>query len=191
MFTGIIESLGEVLSFSGERLIVTDPGAWPDEPWVIGESIAINGCCLTLVALEENLCFDISEETLQRTSFQSLAPGRSVNMERAMKAGERFGGHIVQGHVDGVGQVESLTELPNSWRFEFTVPHPRYLIDKGSVTVEGVSLTVVEPKGNRFSVAVIPHTFRHTTLGLLQPGQMVNLEYDLIAKYVERLLSPQ
>lgn len=189
MFTGLIQAKGRIESRVGGRLVVSARGAWEGDPLVHGESIAVNGCCLTLVGMEEGMAFDLSEETFARTSLGELHPGSEVNLERAMKMGDRLGGHIVQGHVDGVGTCLSIEGLDGSWTFRFRAPGGgKYLIDKGSVSVEGISLTVVEPVEDEFSVAVIPHTFSATSLGSMAPGQKVNIEFDVLAKHVEKLL---
>jgi riboflavin synthase len=189
MFTGLIETVGEVVSFSDGWLELRahfEPG----DPVVLGESVAVNGCCLTAVKVGERLAFELSQETLARTSLGSLTPGRKVNLERAMRADGRFGGHVVQGHVDGVGQFLGGTPEGNSVRMRFkTEPGGgRYLIDKGSIALEGISLTVVQPVDDQFDVWVIPHTLASTGLGELSPGDAVNVEYDVLAKYVEKLL---
>jgi len=190
VFTGIIQARGEVIERNGSRLLIESPAAWPDDPWQLGESIAINGCCLTLVDSTSGLAFDVSEETYERTNLGSLHVGSMVNLERAMRPIDRFGGHIVQGHVDAVGQVTNIELLEDSWRFEFQVSTElsRYLVHKGSITLNGISLTVNEPHCGSFWVAVIPHTFEVTTLGNLKPGDAVNVEFDILAKHVERLL---
>ncbi len=196
MFTGIVEVLGRVRSLEAGVLIVElDQELGPD-PVQIGESIAVNGCCLTVVpsgprAPGLTLRFDLSPETLARTSLGILAPGAHVNLERAMRADGRFGGHIVQGHVDATGEVVGVSPSENSTVFRFRVPSgsERYLIDKGSITVDGISLTVVEPQGTEFDVWVVPHTLTATNLGERKSGDRVNLEFDALAKYVERLLS--
>ena len=189
MFTGIVESLGEVASFDGGRLeIRAEPGFAP-EGLAVGESVAVNGCCLTVLP-GEGLRFDLSPETLARTSLGTLHAGARVDLERAMVMGGRLGGHIVQGHVDATGIFEGSSEEGNSVVMRFRAPEGsgRYLIDKGSVTIEGVSLTVVRPEGDLFEVWAIPHTLERTRLGDLRPGDRVNLEFDVLAKYVERLL---
>lgn len=190
MFTGIIQAQGEVIERNGSRLLIESPAAWPDDPWQLGESIAIDGCCLTLVDSTNGLAFDVSEETYARTNLGSLQIGSMVNLERAMRPVDRFGGHIVQGHVDAVGQVTNIELLEDSWRFEFQVAPEvaRYLVHKGSITLNGISLTVNEPNNGNFWVAVIPHTFAVTTLGKLNPSDAVNVEFDILAKHVERLL---
>ncbi len=189
MFTGIVEKTGRVLEVSPLKLVV-EASADANDPWFIGESVAVNGCCLTIVGSDPGLTFDLSIETWNRTAFNRLRPGTMVNLERAMKADGRFGGHVVQGHVDGVGTLVSVSPQEGCWLFRFRVPDPRYIINKGSVCIEGVSLTAVEPQGNEFDVWVIPHTFDNTDLGVLHAGESVNVEYDVIARYVERLMSP-
>lgn len=189
MFTGIIEALGRVKSLEGGVLVLkTDEPLGPD-PIQMGESIAVNGVCLTIVA---PLTFDLSPETLARTSLGDVQLGSKVNLERAMRADGRFGGHIVQGHVDATGEIVSMARSGNSTVFRFRVPQggDRYLIDKGSITVDGISLTVVNPSEREFEVWVIPHTLERTNLGERQPGDRVNLEFDVLAKYVERMLKP-
>jgi riboflavin synthase len=157
------------------------------EDATLGASIAVNGCCLTVVELlDDGWAADAVTETLDRTSLGSLAPGDPVNLERPVRLAGRLGGHVVQGHVDAVGEVvepapDLRVRMPDDLR--------RYVIEKGSITVDGVSLTVVQPTEDGFTVAVIPHTAEVTTLGAKQPGDTVNLEVDLIAKYVERLLA--
>jgi riboflavin synthase len=191
MFTGIIESIGVVKSFSGQELIVEAPAPEANDPWQIGESIAINGCCLTVVSASSDLKFELSEETIKRTAFDRIRGGSSVNIERAMKANGRFGGHIVQGHVDAVGKLTTVEITPQAHLMRFSVPEEcsQYLMDKGSITVSGISLTVVNPKQNEFEVWIIPHTWEHTNLSRLVEGDTVNLEFDVLAKYIERLLA--
>ena len=187
MFTGIVETIGTAASVSDARIrIVSDL-----KDLVVGESISVNGVCLTVTEPEAGaFTADISEETARRTSLGALMPGTQVNLERAMRADGRFGGHIVQGHVDGVGNVAELEELEGSSEMWFRIPVEleRYLVSKGSVTVEGVSLTVASLEHGRFSVALIPHTLISTTFGTKLPGEPVNIEVDILAKYVERLL---
>lgn len=195
MFTGIIQATATVASLEGGRLVVDlPPDAWPDDPIQAGESVAVNGCCLT--ALEDGgLAFDLSPETLERTSLACLASNSSgkqprVNLERAMTPNSRFGGHIVQGHVDATGELVSATPQGNSVVLRFRGPSSRYLVDKGSVAIDGVSLTVVTPENGEFDVWTIPFTLAQTTLGDLRPGDCVNLEWDEVAKWVERLTAP-
>jgi riboflavin synthase len=158
----------------------------------LGDSIAVNGCCLTVAAVEDGVwTADVMQETLDKTSLLGVGPGDRVNLERAVTAGTRLGGHIVQGHVDGVGTVVRRTPSEHWELVEVSLPESlsRYLVDKGSVTVDGVSLTVVEAGADSFTVSLIPETLARTTLGFRSPGDRVNLEVDVIAKYVERLLA--
>ena len=189
MFTGIVESLGRVAVLGEGRLEIVSDAAFAPEGFDEGESVAVNGCCLTVLP-GAGLRFDLSPETLERTSLGALAPGAGVNLERATRAGGRLGGHIVQGHVDATGTFEGATPDGNSVVMRFRAPKGtgRYLIDKGPVAIEGVSLTVVRPMGDAFEVWVIPHTLERTSLGALESGDQVNLEFDVLAKYVERLL---
>jgi riboflavin synthase len=192
VFTGIIEALGKVRSLRDGLLIIDLERTLGPDAVKEGESIAINGCCLTVVSPLDalSLRFDLSPETLSRTSLGQLATGSHVNVERAMRADGRFGGHIVQGHVDATGVLVSATPSGNSTVFRLQVPtgDERYLIDKGSITIDGVSLTVVKPEGNEFDVWVIPHTIQQTNLCSRKVGDRVNLEYDALARYVEKLL---
>lgn len=191
MFTGIIQSTGKVNARTDRQLMVSAPGLRTWEPWVIGESVAINGCCLTVVEEHRQvLTFDISDETWRRTNLGELETGQRVNLERAMRPSARLGGHIVQGHVDAVGTVFAIDETEGGTVFRFRVGEGlgRYFIDKGSVAVDGISLTVVEPKDDEFSVWIIPHTKSATNLADRAVGQSVNIEFDVIAKYVEKLL---
>ncbi len=193
MFTGIVEELGTVESVAptpdGVRIRI-GAGAVLDGAG-LGDSTAVNGCCLTIVALDPADApawweADVSEETLKRTSVGGLAPGDPVNLERPVRLVDRLGGHLVQGHVDAVGEVvEPVPDL----RVRMPAHLLRYVIEKGSITVDGVSLTVVEPLEDGFTVAVIPHTAAVTTLGARRPGDLVNLEVDVLAKYTERLLT--
>jgi riboflavin synthase len=192
MFTGIIQTVGVVRSLQNGLLIV-DPKEIPGgDPWRLGESVAISGCCLTIVDFSDGLHFDLSEETERRTSLGCLAKGSLINIERAMSQQDRFGGHIVQGHVDATGKLVSVTKQEQSWTFRFEAPSEfdRYLIDKGSVTIDGISLTVCEPDNNQFDTWIIPHTYEVTNFQTLKPGDTVNLEFDVIAKYVEKMAAP-
>jgi riboflavin synthase len=194
MFTGIVEELGVVESVEEQsdavRLTVRGPHVTLDAK--LGDSIAVNGCCLTVAERDgETFTADVMRETLTKTSLGVLGPGSSVNLERAVTATSRLGGHIVQGHVDGTGSVVRR-EPSEHWELvEISLPAglSRYLVDKGSITVDGVSLTVVEAGDDGFTVSLIPETLARTTLGTKQPGDPVNLEVDVIAKYVERLLT--
>jgi riboflavin synthase len=186
MFTGIVEELGSVATGSGSRVRITAERVLVDTE--IGDSIAVNGCCLTVVDLGPNWWeADVSDETLRRTSLGALSEGSPVNLERALRLADRVGGHLVQGHVDAVGMVvEPVPDL----RVQIPSPLVRYLVEKGSVTVDGVSLTVVEVFADGFSAAIIPHTSAVTTLGIRGAGDTVNIEVDVMAKQVERLLHP-
>ena len=192
MFTGIVEERGVVREVGTTRLSIGCRTVTSDA--TEGASIAVNGACLTVVERsDEHLAFDVSEETLRRTSFSRLRAGDPVNLERPLTLSSRLGGHLVQGHVDGVGEVVAidLADDGSSW---ITVRAPervaRYLVDKGSVCVDGVSLTVASRDGTTFGVALIPHTLEVTTLGTAEVGDPLNLEVDVIAKYVEALLDP-
>jgi riboflavin synthase len=189
MFTGLVQACERIELREGPRLVVCAPSGVDD--WQIGESVAVNGICLTVVDFSDGLAFDISEETYNRSALGGMGAGDRVNLERAMRPMDRFGGHIVQGHVDCVGSVVSVEDLEGSWVFRFDVggDGDKYLIDKGSVTVNGVSLTVVHPVGGQFDVAIIPHTYAETCLSDLKIGSKVNIEFDVLAKHVEKLLS--
>lgn len=182
--------MGRVDSLDGSKLRIHAvlPG---DDPPALGESICVNGCCLTMVT-NSPLGFDLSKETTNRTTLGSLKPGDLLNLERAMRLTDRLGGHIVQGHVDAVGHVVRKTDLNGSTEFEFQAPleFDRYLIDKGSIAIDGISLTVIEPQQGLFKVAVIPHTLEQTNLSTKQLGSLVNLEFDMIAKHLEKLKAP-
>jgi riboflavin synthase len=185
MFTGIVEELGRLESLDGGRLRIAATRVLEDAS--IGDSIAVNGCCLTVVAFGDDWWeADVSDETISRTSIRSLEPGDGINLERAVKMSDRLGGHLVQGHVDGVGEI--VDPVPNL-RVRVPASLTRYLVEKGSVTVDGVSLTVVDALDDGFTVAIIPHTADVTTLGARQPGDLVNIEVDVMAKYVERLMA--
>lgn len=190
MFTGLVEQMGFVVELSSHTLKVR-PRKEPDSQWEVGESVAVNGCCLTVVAVEDGFCFDLSEETLQRTNLSDLKAGSAVNIERALRMGDRLGGHFVQGHVDTRGQVVSISTNEGSSTFVFEVESrfDRYLIDKGSVAVDGVSLTVVRPHEGRFEAWIIPQTLASTNLGTMTVGQKVNIEFDLLAKHLEKLIA--
>jgi riboflavin synthase len=189
MFTGIVEELGTVLAVEvrGDAARIRIGATQVLEQARIGDSTAVDGCCLTVVELSDGWWeADVSDETLRRTTLGGLQVGDRVNLERPLLVTDRLGGHIVQGHVDAVGEV--VASGPD---LQVRMPHGlrRYVIEKGSITVDGVSLTVVRPTADGFTVAVIPHTAEVTTLGAKVPGDTVNLEVDLIAKYTERLLA--
>jgi riboflavin synthase len=195
VFTGIVEERGEVIAVAdladAARVTIAGPLVTSDAKQ--GDSISVNGVCLTVVELDGgSFTADVMHETLIRSSLDKVAAGDTVNLERAAAVGQRFGGHIVQGHVDGTGAVLSR-EPSEHWelvRISLPVDLARYVVEKGSITVDGVSLTVVAVGDDWFSVSLIPETLRATTLGVRQPGEKVNLEVDVIAKYVERLALP-
>jgi riboflavin synthase len=194
MFTGLIREVGAVVSLAGGddgvRLVVAAPAAAAAA--APGDSISIDGVCLTVVEVGEGrLGFDAVPETLARTSLQTLEQGSRVNLEPALRAGEALGGHYVQGHVDGVGNVRSVEAEGDGRRIWFDADEAqlRYLVEKGSVAVQGTSLTVAALDDSGFAVALIPHTLDATTLGSLDAGDPVNLEVDVLAKYVEKLLA--
>jgi riboflavin synthase len=193
VFTGIVEELGEVAELdvtpSGARLGVRAPKLAPLT--AIGDSISISGCCLTVVSIDNELLrFEAVPETLARTSLGALGVGDHVNLEDALRAGEPFGGHLVQGHVDGVGTITSVDREGDGYRIAISTPSGllRYLAEKGSIGVAGISLTVAALGDDGFEVALIPHTWNSTTISGWEVGDQVNLEVDVIAKYVERLL---
>lgn len=190
MFTGIVEELGTVVATAADRLVLNGPLVTRDV--AEGDSIAVNGVCLTVVAVDgATFTADVMAETWKRSSLGELALGDAVNLERAALPTTRLGGHLVQGHVDGVGTVAEREPGGDGWEsVRFTAPPPlmRYLVEKGSVTVDGVSLTVISTGPDWFSVGLIPTTLERTTLGRRQVGDPVNLEVDVIAKYVEKLV---
>ena len=193
MFTGLIESVGKVHSLkrqgdSGQLQIVCD---LVEVDLQLGESIAVNGACLTVTAWDQSsFSVDISPETMNCTTLGMLRPNQRVNLERALCLADRLGGHLVSGHIDCIATVRSRYQDQNAIRFEFAVPDEvmRYLVEKGSVAVDGISLTVNRVADNMFSVAVIPHSLEKTTLNLCREGSQVNIETDLLGRYVERLL---
>jgi riboflavin synthase len=202
MFTGIVEEKGTVTALDqlGDALRLTVRGPVVTSDAAHGDSISVNGCCLTVANVDgDTFAADVMAESLARTSLGELVAGSEVNLERAVAAGARLGGHIVQGHVDGTARLIDRTSSANWDMLRFALPADvaRYLVEKGSVTVDGVSLTVVEivdasgPDEAWFSVSLIPTTLTDTTLGALEPGDRVNLEVDVLAKYVERLLAAQ
>jgi len=193
MFTGIVEELGTVAGIEDQgdaiRLTIHAEHVLADAG--LGDSISVNGCCLTVAQRDgDTWTADVMQETLDKTSLAGVAPGDRVNLERAVTPTTRLGGHIVQGHVDGVGVVRSRTPSEHWEVVEISMPPElgRYLVDKGSITVDGVSLTVVEAREDAFTVSLIPETLARTTLGRRQPGDRVNLEVDVLAKHVEKLL---
>lgn len=196
MFTGLIEEVGTVRRLErgarGARLTIAAQTVL--EQTAIGDSIAVNGVCLTVVTrTEDSFCADVMAETLRRSSLGSLQSGSEVNLERAMAANGRFGGHIVSGHIDGTGTVSSLRREDNAVWVTVETPSAlmRYIVEKGSIAIDGVSLTVAKVSAGNFSVSVIPHTGAQTILLSKRAGDTVNLECDIIGKYVEKMLGTQ
>jgi riboflavin synthase len=193
MFTGLIETLGTVRRLDsggfGRHLVVTEPAMAPE--LALGESVAVNGACLTVVEHDnETFRFEVGPETLQRTNLGELAVGDFVNLERSLRMGDRLGGHLVQGHVDGLGRITER-EPQGAWEllwFQCTPELAGHMVTKGSIAVDGISLTLVDVTPSGFSVALIPHTLAVTTLGRKGVGATVNLETDLLAKYVWKYL---
>jgi riboflavin synthase len=185
MYTGIVEELGTIESLNGSRVRICSTTVLEDVH--LGDSLAVNGCCLTVVAFGDDWWeADLSDETLSRTSLSSLEPGSAVNLERPVRLQDRLGGHVVQGHVDAVGEI--VDPVP-ALRVRVPASLNRYLVEKGSITVDGVSLTIVDVLDDGFTVAIIPQTAAMTTLGTRQPGELVNLEVDVMAKHVEKLIA--
>ncbi|HJM83634.1 MAG TPA: riboflavin synthase [Nitrospinota bacterium] len=195
MFTGIIEGLGEIKSIRSESKSFSldiDTGDVLENP-SLGESVAIDGVCLTIEAWKHSIMsFDVSKETLNRTTFNDLREGNRVNLERAMRLGDRVGGHIVQGHVDSVGTLVKVATSGNGYEVEVEpkIEAMKYIIEKGSIAISGISLTVAKKNKRTFSIAIIPHTWETTTLKFKKQGSKVNIECDMIAKYVENLVKP-
>jgi len=193
MFTGIVETTGKVTRIDrlSESVRLSIAAGRVSEDVALGDSIAVNGVCLTVVSIDApELVFDAVYETLRRTTLGSLAVGDVVNLERAMVANGRFGGHIVQGHVDGVGRIASMRPVGNAWQVHVDVDSNlmRYIVEKGSICIDGISLTVADAGRSSFSVSVIPHTWENTTLSARRAGDALNIECDIIGKYVERLM---
>ena len=193
MFTGLVEGVGVLAGLTplAEGLRLAVKTSFPVSELTLGESVAVAGACLTVVALDApRASFEVSTETVARTTFPLKKVGDRVNLERALRLGDRLGGHLVTGHVDGVGVVREVRPGPAHIRMKFELPAAlsRFVIEKGSIAVDGVSLTVNSCQGNTFTVNVIPHTARETTLAGLKVGDRVNLETDIIGKYVARLL---
>jgi riboflavin synthase len=193
MFTGIIEELGRVLALepkqTGAKLTIECTSILHDA--TLGASIAVNGTCLTAVELTGNrFSADLAPETLRRTNLGSLKSGAPVNLERPLRANNRLDGHFVLGHVDGTGSIQSLRDLGGgNWWLEIEIPAElsRYVVEKGSIAIDGISLTVAEVQQNRVSFTIIPHTYAHTTLHAYTAGSIVNLEVDILAKHLEKL----
>ena len=193
MFTGIVEATGTIEAWKfapeGGRLAVRAPAVAGEVK--IGASIAVNGCCLTVVEIGDGtVAFDLSGETIRRTGFGEMKPGTRVNLERPLRAGTEFGGHFVQGHVDGVGRVTRLVPEGENWWFSVRLPEEllRYVVMKGSIAFDGISLTVAGLGDGIADTAIIPFTYEHTNIAGLAVGDPVNVECDILAKYVERLL---
>lgn len=193
MFTGIVEAAGAIEKWDftpeGGRMVVHAPQIAAESK--LGASVAVNGCCLTVVEIAgDTLAFDLSGETIRRTSFGELKPGARVNLERPMRAGGEFGGHFMQGHVDGVARVERLVPEGGNWWLSVRVPPEllRYVVMKGSIALDGISLTVAGLGDGIVDIAVIPFTYEHTNVAALALGDAMNVECDVLAKYVERLL---
>ena len=194
MFTGIVSDLGTVAARDGGRFAIRC--SYPAAGIALGASIACDGACLTAIAVAaeagggSTFTVDVSNETLAKTTLDEWQPGRRLNLERALKVGEELGGHMVAGHVDGVGRIVGMREDGESRRFTVEAPAELapFIAPKGSMALDGISLTVNEVAGNRFGINIIPHTLTHTTLGARKPGDRVNLEVDLIARYVARLM---
>ena len=194
MFTGIIQGLGKVVrieSSGGDFRLSVEAGFDWDEPLVVGESVAVSGACLTVVSSTGRAFIaDVSAETISRTTMKNWRPGSPVNLERALRLSDRLGGHLVSGHIDGLGRIRELRQQDRSLVFTFGLEPglAKYFIEKGSVAVDGISLTVNRVGPDGFTVNVIPHTAEETTLGFKKVGDYVNVEADLIGKYVARLL---
>lgn len=193
MFTGLIETTGTVEGFTpidgGARLTLNIPFG---SELSLGDSVAVNGCCLTVDAMDgERISFDLLSQTIRATSLGHLKPGGLVNLERAMSATDRFGGHFVMGHVDQTGEIISLDAVGQDHRLEVRIPEKlaRYCIDKGSITIDGISLTIANLHGSLLEFWITPHTFNRTHLQRALPGQPVNLEVDMLAKYVEKIFA--
>lgn len=193
MFTGIITDIGELIARDGGRFTIRS--AYAADTIAVGASIACDGACLTAITVQSSaggsiFTLDVSNETLSKTTLGDWAPGRRINLERALKAGDELGGHIVSGHVDGVGRVGNITPDGESQRFIIEAPRDlaAFIAPKGSIALDGISLTVNEVNDNHFGINIIPHTLTHTTLRLKKPADGVNLEVDLFARYVARAL---
>jgi riboflavin synthase len=196
MFTGIIEEIGEIVQIQdgGDFRTIVVSGRNVFDDLRTGSSIAVNGVCLTARSVSNHtFSAEMSRETLDRTSLGDFRKGTTVNLERPMRADGRFGGHIVQGHVDGVGRIRRFDRQGDAWNLDVEYPESgcRYIVEKGSIAVDGISLTVATLLPlNAFSIAIIPHTFENTNLKAARPGSAVNLEFDVVAKYIENLLKP-
>jgi riboflavin synthase len=195
MFTGLIEDMGAVTSFrrSHTAAVLCISTTLPVHEIALGDSVAVNGICLTITAISDTaLIFDVSPETISKSTFASLRTGDRVNLERALRVGDRLGGHLVTGHVDCCGMLSMTEHVSGCHILTFTLPaaFSRYLVQKGSVAIDGISLTVNEVSGAGFTVTIIPRSFDKTTLADLEPGDRVNIETDILGKYIERLAQP-
>lgn len=194
MFTGLVEEIGEMrqVSRKGEAMVLAISASRIMDDLQLGDSVAVNGVCLTATSIVNGLfTVDVMPETFRSTNLRELRTGSKVNLERAMAAGGRFGGHIVQGHVDGTGTIRSIRPFQNAVVYEITPEDPdmfKYIIPKGSVTLDGISLTVVDTSETAFTVSIIPHTLAETVLAFKSPGDTVNIENDILGKYVDHLL---
>jgi riboflavin synthase len=194
MFTGIITAIGQITNIEhrgGDCRLTINTGKLPLSDTQLGDSIAVNGVCLTAIELgKQHFCADVSNETLSRSTLKTAVVGTPVNLELALTPSTRMGGHIVSGHVDGIGELVELKPDARSWRLSFIAPDDlaKYISEKGSITLNGVSLTVNAVNGALFSVNIVPHTLKETTLAGIKVGDKVNLEVDLLARYLERLL---
>lgn len=194
MFTGLVEEIGTMrrMTRQGQAMVLTIGASKVLEGVKLGDSIAVNGVCLTVIAFDgSSMTVDVMPETFRKTTLRQLAIGSPINLERAMQAGGRFGGHIVQGHVDGVGTIVSRKPEDNAIVFRIQPERPelmKYVISHGSITLDGISLTVVHAAEDYFTVSIIPHTLEQTILRHKQPGESVNIECDVLGKYIERLL---
>lgn len=194
MFTGIVEDLGTVKNIKRKKddvVFTFEVGNINLKEVILGDSIAVNGTCLTVTSLsKKTFTVDASKETLAKTNLGKLKVGKTVNLELALKAGDKMGGHMVNGHIDGVGKVKSRAKQGESYEFTFSVPKnlSKYIVEKGSVAIDGVSLTVNAVKGDNFVVNIIPFTQKATTFGQIRKGSSVNIECDIIGKYVEKFL---
>lgn len=197
MFTGIVQSVGRIARLEprgGDMRLHVDTADLDLADVALGDSIAVSGCCLTVVSLaERGFAADVSNESLSLTTLGTLKPGDPVNLEKALRLADRLGGHMVSGHVDGLGKVVSVHDDGRSQRWIFSVPEAlaRYIAHKGSVTIDGTSLTVNDVAGTRFGVNLIPHTVAHTSFHARKPGDAVNIEVDVVARYIERLLGTE
>ncbi len=195
MFTGIVQRIGRVVRFERrhEGGSLYFDGGWDTTEVAIGESLSVNGICLTVTSgIGTVLKADVSGETLQRTTLKEMCPGDPINLERALRLADRLGGHLVMGHIDGIGTIREKAREGDSYRFEIAAPEDtlRVLVEKGSVALDGISLTIGRLQSSFFQVFVVPYTFENTTLNVKKVGDPINVETDIIGKYVQRFLSP-